>query len=306
MEKKPLRLRLKAAFSAAVLGLAGMTSAVYAQEAPATSPEPMPDLSGLPRLSLDEPASAQKADRRGVEERTDDFFSTRYKVYATKESIWIGMPQRYNVDILALPDNDVIRMTRQYLEVRPLRKEWYGNASGVGIGLDYDLGRPGGYDLGGGTWHLRGGTFIGSFESPYIKGEGRARNNDVFSTFVEGSRSVSFGATEANLIVGASFNRAAGPHIDRASDARLYQQINFPSLFSSKTGDNNGGIGRYSGAVQTYVGDNGAYGGKIGIYYNNLKSEGSGVNFSIGPEVHYDKERGASFRLRVRASPRFL
>ena len=89
-------------------------------------------------------------------------------------------------------------------------------------------------------------------------------------------------------------------------NARLYQQINFPSLFSSKTADNNGGIGRYSGAVQTYVGDNGAYGAKIGIYYNNLKSEGMGVNFSVGPEVHYDKESGASFRLRVRASPRFL
>jgi hypothetical protein len=303
MTKKPLRLRLKAVFSAAVLGFAGMTSAVYAQETPTAAPDTLPDVAGMQR---DEPTSVQKADRRGVEERTDDFFSTRYKVYATKESIWIGMPQRYNVDILSRPDNDVIRMTRQYMELRPLRKEWYGNATGVGVGLDYDLGRAGGYDLGGGTWHLRGGTFIGSFESPYIKGEGRARHNDVFNTFVEGSRSVSFGKTEANLIVGASFNRAAGPHIDRASDARLYQQINFPTLFGSAAGDNGGGIGRYSGAVQTYVGDGGAYGGKIGIYYNSLKSEGMGINFSIGPEVHYDKERGASFRLRVRASPRFL
>lgn len=303
MANKPLRLRLKAAFSAAVLGLAGMTSAAYAQEAPAAASDTLPDVAGM---QLDEPTPVQKADRRGVEERTDDFFSTRYKIYATKESIWIGMPQRYNVDILTLPDNDVIRFTRQYMELRPLRKEWNGNATGVGIGLDYDLGRAGGYDLGGGTWHLRGSTFVGSFESPYIKGEGRARNNDVFHTLVEGSRSVSFGSTEANLIVGASFNRAAGPHIDRASDARFYQQINFPTLFGSGAGDSTGGIGRYSGAVQTYVGDNGAYGGKIGVYYNSLKSEGMGINFSIGPEVHYDKERGTSFRLRVRASPRFL
>lgn len=303
MEKKPLRLRLKAAFSAAVLGLAGMTSAAYAQEAP-VAPDTAPDYSGL-RLSPADVSAAPKSDRRGVEERTDDFFSTRYKVYATKESVWIGMPQRYNVDLFGLPDNDVIRMTRQYMELRPLRKEWYGNATGVGIGLDYDLGRPGGYDFGGGTWYLRGGSFVGSFESPYIKGEGRARNNDVFNTFVEGSRSVNFANTEANLILGASFNRASGPHIDRASDTRLYQQINFPALFGSADAGN-GGIGRYSGAVQTYVGDGGTYGGKVGVYYNSLKSEGMGVNFSIGPEVHYDKERGTSFRLRLRASPRFL
>lgn len=313
MNNKPLRQRLKAAFSAAVLGLAAISGAAYAQEAapagaaPDAQPETLPDT--LPNLSgdtLDMSSRAAKVDRRGIEERTDDFFATRYKISATRESIWIGTPQRYNVDMLSLPDNDVIRFTRQYIEMRPLRKEWNGNASGVGIGFDYDLGRPGGYDLGSGTWHFRGGSFVGSFESPYVKGEGRARNNDVFNTFVEGSRNVSFGKTEANLIVGTSFNHAAGPHVERANDFRVYQQLNFPALFGSRGADANGTIGRYSGAIQTFVGDNGNYGGKIGVYYNNLKSEGMGFSFSIGPEVHYDHKEGTSFRLRIRATPRFF
>lgn len=304
MQNKPLRHYLKAAFSAAALGLAGLSGTAYAQQTPppATEPEALPEVMPLP-VALD---TAPKADRRGLDERTDDFFATRYKVSLTRESIWIGTPQRYNVDMLSIPDNDVIRFTRQYLEVRPLRKEWNGNATGVGIGFDYDLGRAGGYDLGSTTWHVRGGTFVGSFESPYVKGEGRERNNNVFNTFVEGASSVNIGKTPANLIVGASFNHAAGPHIERANDFRLYQQLNFPALFGSSTGDAAGSIGRYSGAVQTFVGDNGSYGGKIGVYYNNLKSEGTGISFSVGPEVHYDSREGASFRLRVRATPRFF
>lgn len=147
MNNKPLRQRLKAAFSAAVLGLTAMSGAAYAQEAapaPDTQPDTLPDLSGD---TLDISNRAAKVDRRGLEERTDDFFATRYKISATRESIWIGTPQRYNVDMLSLPDNDVIRFTRQYIEMRPLRKEWNGNASGVGIGFDYDLGRPGAMTL---------------------------------------------------------------------------------------------------------------------------------------------------------------
>ncbi len=308
MHKTPLRTQIKAAFSAAALGAVGFAQSAYAQEAvpaaapapeaqPAAKPSDIPAPIALPARSVQ--------DRRGIEERTDDFFATRYRVAVTRESIWIGTPQRFNVDLLNLPDNNILRPTRQYMEVRPLRKEWNGNASGVAVGIDFDLGRQSGYQIAGGTWHLRGGAYIGSFQSPYVKGEGRARNNDVINGFVEGSRAVTIVGAPARLIVGASFNRAAGPEIDRARDVRLYQQVNFPALFGSEAG-NTTGIGRFSGAVQTYVGDRGVYGGKVGVYYNNMTSEGRGLNFSIGPEVHYDNDRGASFRLRVRATPRFL
>lgn len=313
MHKTPLRTQIKAAFSAAALGAAGFAQSAYAQEtvpaaaAPDAAPTPDPMSAAKPSdipAPITLPTRAAQ-DRRGIDERTDDFFATRYRVAVTRDSIWVGTPQRFNVDLLNLPDNDILRPTRQYMEVRPLRKEWNGNASGVAVGMDFDLGSRSGYKIAGGTWHLRGGAYLGSFQSPYVKGEGRARNNDVLNGFVEGSRAVTIAGAPANLIVGASFNRAAGPEIDRARDVRLYQQANFPALFGSDTGDRTG-IGRFSGAVQTYVGDRGAYGGKVGVYYNNMKSEGRGLNFSIGPEVHYDNDRGASFRLRVRATPRFL
>lgn len=290
---KPFLSSLKAAFSAALLAGVALPMQALAQDtAQDNAPASVPT----------SPIESQTApDRRGQDEKTDDFFAQKFKVYATKESIFIGQPQRHDFPLINLPENGAVTITHQYLDIRPLKKEWYGRATGVGYGIDLDIGN--GVQIGNAEWFLRSGLYIGNFESP---DRATRRDNNVLNASLEGSRDVTIGKTPANLIVGLSFNRVTGPDIDRpGSNAQIYQQLDFPALFNAGTAGGKSGLGRFSGTVRTYAG-NRSQGAEIGIYVNDFSNDGYGVNYSIGPEVGYDTEKGASVSIRFRIAPKNL
>jgi hypothetical protein len=295
MAKKPFTQRLKAVFATAVLGalpLPALAQAVDPQPEADTAPLKLPAWGGL------SPQGEDTADRRRLDQQADDFFDRKFKVYVTRENIFIGQPARHDFPLIDLPDDSGVSITRQYLDLKPMRKEWYGRASGVGYGIDLAVHRP--VTALGAEWHMGGGMYIGAFDSPY-----RHETRDNSRNNVEGSTEVRFGNTRGNMVLGVSYGNRHGPDIDnREEGARLYQQIDFPALFNSKAGDT-AGIGRFSGMVKTYVGTDSS-GAEAGIYFNDLKNSGKGVNYSIGPEVRYDTERGTSVRLRVRIAPKWF
>jgi len=304
---KPLLNSLKAAFSATLLAGAVLPSQAAAQD---NVPATQPNTTGADGGDVNNGAGPRSLDRRGQDQQTDDFFAQKFKVYATKESIFIGQPQRYNFPLINLPEDGAVTVTRQYIDFRPLKKEWYGRATGVGYGIDLDIGN--GIEIGQAEWFVRSGFYIGNFESPVRdkRGErhtqGEHRDNNVLSANLEASRDVSIGQTPANLIVGVSFNRVTGPDVDRpGSDTQIYQQLDFPALFNAGTAGDQSGLGRISGSVRTYAGTR-SQGAEIGIYVNDFSNDGRGVNYSIGPEIRYDTDRGASVGIRFKIAPKNL
>jgi len=266
-----------------------------------TAPLQLPEWDNLPGAAYVQ--SGTTADRRRLDQKTDDFFDQKLKVYATKESIFIGQPPRHDFPLISLPDDSGATITRQYLDIKPLRKEWYGRATGVGYGIDLAVNTP--LTALGKDWHMGSGMYIGAFDSPDRRETRDNSRNNVFNAYVEGATDVQFGKTRANMVIGVSYGSRSGPDIEhREEGARLYQQIDFPSLFNGAATDGNG-IGRFSGMVKTYVGSDSS-GAEAGIYFNDLKGDGKGVNYSIGPEVRYDTDRGASVRLRVRIAPKWF
>lgn len=308
MKRSNFAKRLSAMFSSAILsGLALFQGTAYAQEkAPEKAPEAPPPATDTTweQKSWEQPRSAP-ADRRGIDEKVDDFFAHKYSVHTTSKSIWIAPPQRFDIRLAPLPSDGLLQVTREYIELKPLRKEWYGRATGIEYGLTANIGN--GYDIGGVDWDFRTGMNLGYYPSPEREGKKRleVHENSRASVFVEGSRNFSFGDSTAYLITGVSFNRVSGNEIGRGTDTRVYTQMDFPALFSkpSVSGDSTS-LGTFSGTVKGYAGTQ-TSGAQIGIYFNNLKSDGKGVNFSAGPEVHYDKRDGVSYRFKVRVSPKF-
>lgn len=292
--------RLKAVFASAVLGTGALPMLAAAQDVdPADVQQPVP---AVAPVTPQEKSAAP--DRRRMDQKTDDFFDQKFKVYATKESIFIGQPARQDFPLLNLPDDSGITITRQYLDIKPMRKEWYGHASGVGYGLDLALDAP--LNIGSTDWHLASGMYIAAFDSPDRFENRDTRRNNVMNAYVEGATDVRFGKLAGNMVLGVSYGKRHGPDIDNGGeDIRLYQQIDFPSLFGGAASSNNYNIGRFSGMVKTHVGTE-SYGATVGVYFNDLKGEGKGVNFSFGPEVRYDSNEGASVRLRVRVAPKFF
>lgn len=303
MAKKAFTKRLKAVFATAVLGVMPLPALAQAVEQPEvdTAPVQLPDFGSLADDMPDQTKSA--ADRRRLDQKTDDFFDQKFKVYATKESIFIGQPPRHDFPLINLPDDSGVTITRQYLDIKPMRKEWYGRATGVGYGIDLAVNTP--MMALGKDWHMGSGMYIGAFDSPDRHETRDSRRNNVFNAYVEGATDVQFGKTRANMVIGVSYGSRQGPDIEhREEGARLYQQLDFPSLFNGAASDSYS-IGRFSGMVKTYVGSDSS-GAEAGIYFNDLKGDGKGVNYSIGPEVRYDTDRGASVRLRVRIAPKWF
>lgn len=306
MAQKTFTKRLKAIFATAVLGVMPLPALAQAvDQAEADAPPPHSQLPGFGGVAGDMPPETNTAsDRRRLDQKTDDFFDQKFKVYATKENIFIGQPPRHDFPLINLPDDSGVTITRQYLDIKPLRKEWYGRASGVGYGIDLAVSTP--MTALGTDWHMGSGMYIGAFDSPDRFETRDNRRNNVFNAYVEGATDVQFGKTHGNMVIGISYGSRQGPDIEnREEGARLYQQIDFPSLFNGAAANNNYDIGRFSGMVKTYVGTDSS-GAEIGLYFNDLKAEGKGVNYSVGPEVRYDTERGASVRLRVRIAPKWF
>lgn len=304
MATMTLTKRLKTAFATAVLGVMPLPALAQSLEETDTAPAPavLPDLGGL--SGQDNGASPSAVDRRRLDQRTDDFFDQKLKVYATKESIFIGQPARHDFPLISLPEDSGVTITRQYLDIKPMRKEWYGQATGVGYGIDVAMNAP--VTALGTDWHLGSGMYVGAFDSPDRFENRDSRRNNVFNTYVEGATGVKIGSLKGNMVLGVSYGRRAGPDIEhREEGARVYQQIDFPSLFNSAASADNYNIGRFSGMAKTYVGTDSS-GAEAGIYFNDLKGDGKGVNYSIGPEVRYDTDRGASVRLRIRIAPKWF
>lgn len=312
MKRSNFAKRLSAIFSSAILsGLALFQGTAYAQEQgpekPPEAPPPATDKTweqkDWERQSWDQP-SKKAADRRGIDEKVEDFFAHKYSVHTSKDGIWIAPPQRFDIRLAPLPSDGLFQVTREYIELKPLRKEWYGRATGIEYGLAANIGN--GYEIGNVHWDFRTGLNLGYYPGPTHEGKTRieSHENSRAGAFVEGSRSFSFGESTANLITGLSFSRVSGHDIGRGTDARVYTQMDFPALFSkpSVSGDSTS-LGTFSGTIKGYAGTQ-TSGAQIGIYFNNLKSDGKGVNFSAGPEVHYDKRDGVSYRFKVRVSPK--
>lgn len=304
MAKKTFTTRLKTVFATAVLGVMPLPALAQAVEQNDVEPTPvlLPELGGL--NGWGEAATKTAIDRRRLDQRTDDFFDQKLKVYATKESIFIGQASRHDFPLISLPEDSGVTITRQYLDIKPMRKQWYGQASGVGYGIDVAMNAP--VTALGTDWHLGSGMYIGAFKSPDRYETRDNRNNNVFSTYVEGATDVKIGSLKGNMVLGVSYGRREGPDIEhREEGARLYQQIDFPSLFNGAASSDNYNIGRFSGMAKTYVGTDSS-GAEVGIYFNDLKGDGKGINYSVGPEVRYDTDRGASVRLRIRIAPKWF
>ncbi len=297
-------------FSSAMMSAGLMLSAQpsRAQEAPSAPPEPVP--AAQPDWNNAAPSHTKAQSTGGLNDRIDDYFARKPTVYVTRENLWISTPSRYDVKMLPLEQTGVLSVTREYLELKPLKKEWYGRANGIEYGVQFNIGAGSSTSTQvSSDWTYRGGFNLGYFDNPVEKVNGRytrdSEGNARAGAFVEGVKNVHIGSLPASLIVGTSVGRVSGPEIGRGSDARVYSEINFPSLFNGKAGRNGAneyGLGNFSGVVRTYAGTQN-YGVEAGFYFNNLKDDGSRINLSIGPEVRYDKEKGTSFRMRVKISP---
>lgn len=307
--------QLKASFSSLLLGGCALVSQNSFAEEIAQENATTPDTSAAPLRWDDNDSSPynnilrdHRSRSRNMEEDVNDFFQRKPKVHVTRESLFIGAPTRYDIPLLPT-DAGFMTITRQYIELKPLRKEWYGHISGIEYGFRADLGQES-YSIGGADWNFSTGATIGYYDSPedhdgdgYYTRNREHGNNRAFA-FVEGQSDLTIGKFAANMIIGTSFNRLSGPDLDDTSDLRLYTRIEFPSLFGDRTQTGSGLPGRFSGMVSAYGGTE-SYGARLGIYFNDLKAEGKGINYSFGPEIRYDNERGTSVRLRVRVAPKF-
>ncbi len=312
MSKPGLVRRVKAMFSSLMLsGLALVSSHAFAQEAPGEGSDNGQRTAQVEGLDLKPEHKAEKAkDTRGVNERVDDFFAEKYSVKVTRDSIWIAPPQRYEVRLMPLPENGLLNVTYEYLELKPLKKEWYGQARGIEYGIQAHIGK-GSYTIGNAEWDFRTGANLGYYEVPldYKREDGKAsrypESNSRAGIFIEGSRGLTLGGNHANLITGVSYSRTGGPDVGNGSDARVYTQLDLPALFSkASTPGDSASVGTFSGTVRAYAGTR-TYGGELGIYFNNLKSDGKGVNYSAGPEIRYDKQGGVHYGFKFRVAPKF-
>ncbi|TVQ84141.1 MAG: hypothetical protein EA357_03515 [Micavibrio sp.] len=302
---------LKAVFSSLLLGGCAAFSHNVLADGDSENAEPQNGTDAPHRQNYDPDAyqdrplfSLQPPPRRqGVEDSLEDFFQNKPKIHATRNSIFVTPRQRY--DLPFLPDNlGAMTVTRQYLEVRPLNKEWYGLASGIEYGFRSSFGTVQIGDNPENEWHIRSGATLGYYDNPDL----RQKDNTRIQGFVEGHRDLLLfrGQTETDAVLGISYDYRSGAAQTGRNDLRLYTGLEFPSLFNgkSRTGGDSSLPGRFHGTVTTYAGTE-SYGGRIGIYFNQLKSDKGVVNFSIGPEVRHDSKDGASVKLRVRVSPRF-
>lgn len=306
--------QLKATFSSVLLGGCALVSNTAFAETIPQEGGALPDTIPPHTQHYDDTSDYSKIMREhrsrshNMEDNVNDFFQRKPKVRVTRESLFIGMPTRYDIPLLPT-DAGFMTITRQYIELKPLRKEWYGHISGIEYGFRADLGRES-YSIGGADWNFSTGATLGYYDSPADEdGDGyytrnRDHGNNRAFAFVEGQSDLTIGNLAANMIIGTSFNRLSGPDMEDKSDARLYTRIEFPSLFSGALQNNSGMPGRFSGMVSVYGGTE-SYGAQLGLYFNDLKAEGKGVNYSFGPELRYDNERGASVRFRVRIAPKF-
>ena len=289
-------------FSSAMMsaGLFFSAQPSRAQEAPPPPPEPVP--TAQPNWN-DDGSLPKHAEVGGLNDRIDNYFAHKPVIYVSKDNFWIAPAARYDVTLLPLEKTGVLDVTREYVEMKPLKKEWYGRASGVEYGVQFNIGAA---SKSGNEWTYRGGFNLGYYDSPIERVNGRfVRDNEGNAragAFVEGVKNVHVGSLPASLVIGSSVGRVSGPEIGRGSDARVYSEVNFPNLFnSSSTGEYS--LGKFSGVVRGYAGTQNS-GVEAGIYYNDLKDDGKGINMSLGPEIRHDKERGTTFRFRFKFSPK--
>lgn len=242
-----------------------------------------------------------RRDTRRLDEREEDMFSRKYSVRATRNSLWIGTPERFDIPLLPIPDGGFINITQEYIQIKPMEKEWYGLASGIEYNVEATLG-DGGVTIRGSEWDFRTGLHLGQYDSPK---RGEFDHNSRTRFYVEGAHSMTFGdTTAANLVAGVSFNRVSGPDVVSAEGTRVYAQLDFPALFSEAINPANPySLGDYSATVQAYAGTD-TSGVKLGIYFNDFKESGNGLNFSAGPEIRYDQREGTSFHFKFRVSPK--
>jgi len=301
MPFKPVS-RLTKIFSSVIMsGLALVSSHAWASEAQEEQGPPSPEPVAT-QVEEYRPMGREvllPRDTRRMEEREDDLFSRRYNVQASRENIWIGSPQRFDIMLMPVQENGLFQVTREYIEIRPLKKEWYGLASGIEYGFDANIGP--GRQSGLAEWDFRTGMKLGYYHGE--QGERSLDNNTRVSAFVEGARPVTFGDTSAYVITGISFNSASGPDVGKGQETRVYTELDFPALFGMPQ-SNNTAFGRFSATLRAYAGTQ-TYGGQLGIYFNDLKSDGKGLNFSAGPEIRYDQREGVSYRFKFRVSPKF-
>jgi len=297
---KPVN-RLTKIFSSVIMsGLALFSSHSWASGAPEEQGPPEPqrvtqveDYRPIGRADL------PPRDTRRLEEREDDIFGRKFSVHATKENIWIAPPQRYDFMLMPVPQNGALTVTREYLEIKPLKKEWYGHASGIEYGFDANIG-PGSRS-GTTEWDFRTGLKLGYYHGE--QGERSNDNNSRVSAFVEGARPLTIGGSSAYIVTGVSFNSVSGPDVGKGKETRVYTEVDFPALFGKPQSDNSA-FGKFSATVKAYAGTQ-TYGGQLGIYFNDLKSDGKGLNYSAGPEIRYDKDGGVTYRFKFRVAPKF-
>jgi hypothetical protein len=259
-----------------------------------------------PGLALLEPGTgpAHTVDsRRGLLSGFDDYFAHNYSLHTAHKGLWISPPSRTDVDLVQLPPGGFLQTTRQYVEVRPLRWDWLGQASGLGYNLQCDLGP--GIDTANGVWTFKGGLGAYYFSDPNPRLGGDVRG----TAFVETEHDLRLGKAPARLVLGTSFSAASGPDLGHGKDARLYSELDFPHLFGGKIATGDAALdeyspGRFSGVLRANCGAS-DYGGQFGLYYNHLEKDGKDVSFSAGPEIGYDKRRGATIGFRFRVSPKF-
>jgi len=307
--------QLKCAFTSVLLGGCALVSnTAFADEQPQDSDD-LPDTIPSYAQNNDDISDYNNILRnyrprtQNMEENVNDFFQRKPKVRVTRESLFIGAPTRYDIPLLPV-NAGFMTVTRQYIELKPLRKEWYGHVSGIEYGFRADLGQ-GSYSIGDTDWNISTGATIGYYDSPeeeddkdsYYTRDKDHGNNRAF-VFVEGQSDLTIGNIAANVIIGTSFNRISGPDIGKSNDARVYTRLEFPSLFRGERLNKTGLPGHFSGMVSAYGGTE-SYGARLGIYFNDLKAEGRGINYSFGPELRYDNHEGTSVRLRVRVAPKF-
>ncbi|HYD17215.1 MAG TPA: hypothetical protein VEF76_01895 [Patescibacteria group bacterium] len=289
-------------FKSAMMSAGLLISAqpVLAQEA---GPTPLPEPTPKGSTGWDDLGARGVSNSGGLNDRIDDYFAHKPTISITRESVWISPAARYDVKLLPL-DNTPLTVTREYIEMKPMRKEWYGRAQGIEYGVQFNIGNSSS-TAATGDWTYRGGFNLGYYDSPIERHGNRytreSGGNSRVGVFAEGVKNVHVGSLPAALILGTSFNREAGNDVVNRNDARVYSEVNFPNLFDSKDG-NEYGLGKFSGVVRSYAGTE-TYGAEAGLYYNNLKDDGKGINLSVGPEIRYDKERGTSFRVRFKFSP---
>lgn len=261
-------------------------------------------------------ASAPATDRttretgNGLARDLEDYFGRGYRAHGNSENVWIAPPTRQEVNFLNPNGNGPFKDAYETLEVRPLKWAWAREGAS---GLEYRAVFGKTEILIKNThWNLRSGVTLSFYQNLDSRGHNiRAGGGPVANTyqgaFIEASNRGSMMGMPVIGTLGTSFNHFSGDDWDRNGFFQTYSAtLDFPRLIGKKqeTGDthlDDYAIGKISGMVRAEQSTDGFFVGRIGVYYNHLKSKDK-VSYTVGPEVAFNNKGETSFRVRTRLS----